>query len=43
MKQGLGNYAIKKQKEADEQAKQTRYHEYLEKQRQIEHLKQLKV
>ena len=42
-KEGLVDYAAKKQREAEEQAKLARYNDYIEKQRQIEHLKQLKA
>ena len=34
-KQGIENYAQKKQREAEEQEKYARYQEYLEKQKQI--------
>lgn len=42
-KQGVQDYAARKEREAENQAKEARYQEYLEKQRQIEHLKMLKV
>ena len=42
-RQGVEDYALRKQRQAEEEAKQDRYQEYLEKQRQIEHLKELKA
>ena len=38
----MHDYALKKQREAEQASKEARYQEYVEKQRQIEHLMKLK-